>query len=108
MSGGGFKQLPHREMISSQDISDLYNGSPSNLLKNQGINKPALIVARPCIQFTPRVDEDKHDYGNENEAPIDNASLFLKTPGNKGNTGLVFDGFIQNSGNKFNVSPFFH
>ena len=47
--------------------------------------------------------------GIENEMPIDNASLFLRTPGmkNGGQSGIK-DGFLANSENKINVSPFFN
>ncbi len=54
--------------------------------------------------------------GNENEPPIDHASMFLRTPGNnknqmsanKGGVGTFFEGLLANSENKMNVSPFFN
>ncbi len=46
----------------------------------------------------------------ENENTIlDNASLFLRTPGDKNNSQInLLDGFLANSENKMNVSPFFN
>ena len=61
---------------------------------------------KTCMQSTPQ-KEDRNEYGDENEAPVDSAALFLKTPGNKSSYNLV-EGLLGNSCIKLSVSPFFH
>jgi len=93
-----------REIITSQDLNELYNGggSPTTMLQFSAKTKK-----QECEKSTPNKKEDERPYGNENEVPVDNAALFLKTPGTKGKSPLL-EGFLGNSANKFQVSPFFH